>query len=588
MTLNLLLILLCSANCLLEFGAGSRNNATGEDRFFTKDVLDNGLINEYDGLNGISDEHVRTTKYYSLEGLSNVTFTYSQDILPYNIFYYDAEFYYMGCSSWCRNNMQNIPTGARYCRLCIALYYENTHITINKIKELRICSNILSQPSIKYEPSYNEQKRLEGTEARYLKIDVNNLVHCGYSISDKNVWVPTNDKRYGAAIIPVNHKGIRYDHIHVKSNNEKGAMIAFIKGFNAMANNKVAYCNSIPIVLKSQETSEFDEEIPNDATWVWLYLYNPTSSFRPASVSFSKGNSGIGVVDERVVVLENRESNLYTHNGASKIKVCTWNVGHFDWDGSIKNKFTEDEYQELKVKVRDLLYGTSEGKIRADYISLNEYSDSIQTLDGKTLPGTTHSIVNDFFPYYTNSIIGKTMRYAKNAVFSNVNTYLIDKYIPVTDIHHADKKGITYTSDQYLMESLIRIDNTNVTIVTLHTPRLANRSGDIIDYTVFAREIIKRYSGYSSVVIIGDFNTVPAQLMAFEKAGFKILNKSMPTYNSTIYGPKIIDNVIYKGVDLSDLKVYNPNNTENYPIVNGHCISDHYPLSFSITVGKTL
>ena len=61
--------------------------------YFTKNILENGSIVDYDGSYYVTDQTVRTKRYYSLEGLDRITFNnYSEDstvVLPYNIFYYD-------------------------------------------------------------------------------------------------------------------------------------------------------------------------------------------------------------------------------------------------------------------------------------------------------------------------------------------------------------------------------------------------------------------------------------------------------------------------------------------------------------------
>lgn len=577
-------------------------------KYFEKDILENGSIIDLDGAYYITDQAVRTKRYYSLEGLSYITFNNysggSTVVLPYNIFYYDEEFYYMGSSGWKGSDILYIPVGAKYCRMVFAV--ANVGRDIDTIGGLKKKSNILEQPNYEYEPSFNEQKKQEGAEVATKTIDVSTLAPSGFAInSSDNTWIATNPEKYAAAIIPVNYKGIRYDHIYIKANSEpkngggvRGFLIAFVKGYGIYGGSQVMLSDSIPTMVYSQVTSELDEEIPSDATWIYIYLNGMDGStpinWRPVALSFSKKNTGLAKVADRVSVLENREYNTYMDSGITKLKVCTWNLGHF-YNGSIRTNFeTESDYQDAKSKIRDLLYGTVGDKIRADIISLNEYSDNIETKDGHI-----HSVSRDIFPFYARNIIGTTKRYTKNAVYSNAALYQVSKYIPVTDEYvpsDGPNLGLTYFTDQYLIESLITIGRTNVTLVTAHILGFTNIVHGV-DRTQFAQFIINRYAGYSMVVILGDFNTYSTDLDAFENAGYTVLNKTLNThYNEESGQAHILDNVLYKGVDISDLKVYTEPDSPAYPddypegrvIIEDYPvgISDHYPVSFTITASR--
>ena len=581
-------------NCILEFDGGTLSNGTitGQDTFIINqsevEVFDNvemtgswkrfdskvqdpheyfkeeelvaGYISTTTGKLIPSSSYSSTKRFYDSSNIDAITVYPTAQ--AYTIFWYDEAYRFIGSTEYIGYGTVKKYDGAVYCRMTV---YKPIAEVAGIFK-----TNLLSQSYVDFFGCGVDETAISDIYDGSITINPATLQSCGGAIStgqsNYGVWLETEN--YQAAVIPLKQGDRKFTHVKLTANNNVNTLFAFLTGspiFNAPARFSRSYTvdNARVMTLTSKATSV--ETVPSDAAYLYVYLRNPQYEFTPASITLLNRNAAVDALKGKVSAVKADLDSI--GQTGTKIRICSWNVGHFNGAGSIYPQYNEAAYQTIRTKIRDMLYTDAGTKIRAHVVSVNEYSDNVVTTDGYT-----HDARTDLFQYYENAIIGDTKRYTKNALFSNIRVTEVNKDIQIQPFNNYSRNnGLTYYEDAYLMESVIWFDNgRRITLVTAHP----NGTDAQLNF------ILNKYGSYNNIVIIGDFNN--EDLSRFTSAGFTVMNTSEVTYPE---GDLILDNVVYKvgsNFTIDNFQVYDIGYTGDPDADLVNMPSDHCPISIDI------
>ena len=243
--------------------------------------------------------------------------------------------------------------------------------------------------------------------------------------------------------------------------------------------------------------------------------------------------------------------NTFAKNEDSGIVLCTWNIAHYYAYGSAKNVIDGAIYEEKLKAFRTVLYDS----INADIISLNEYSSNFGV--DKTRVAHKSAVVL-FDKYKTKYEGGATRRgIAHNAMYSNVRMREFKKrpfeFIKTTKYKKSHKDFYYLTSDMF-------IDGKTVKLVCVYLTH-SKKDPSLVQGQI--SELIEAFKGEERVVICGDFNT--SNYSKFKKAGYTLANDgSIVTFYKTF---KPLDNIVTKGVRISEVRTVKTELSDHYPLV---------------------
>ena len=291
--------------------------------------------------------------------------------------------------------------------------------------------------------------------------------------------------------------------------------------------------------------------VPDNAKY--LYLYNNGKddggnyeNCIPSAVTFSKSGN--------------------TPN-PNKLRIATWNIGHF-----CLGSYTYSTIDTLGFTAKE--YKDFINAINADVVSLNEYSAEFKS---------NVAARNAIFSDYPIAHIGEQNQYTCNAIFarngllSNIespNYFDCYRTAPIND--KKDKP-----MDHYYITSDLTINGQTVKFVNVHI-LYDEKSPELAEAAI--SELITAFADYDRVIILGDCNVTYDKFQIFETAGYGIAqtDKWLATYgpcqgSEKYYEDKLggygsYDNIIYKGVNVSNFAL------------GGSKLSDHYALYCDITV----
>lgn len=243
--------------------------------------------------------------------------------------------------------------------------------------------------------------------------------------------------------------------------------------------------------------------------------------------------------------------NAFTKNEDSGIVLCTWNLAHYYAYGSAKNVIDGAIYEEKLKAFRAVLYDS----INADVISLNEYSTNF----GVDKKGGGHQSSVVLFDNYKTKYEGGATRkgIVHNALYSNVRMREFKKqpfeFIKTTRYKKSHRDFYYLTSDVFIDEKKVKL----VCVHLIHSKKAPSLvQGQIT-------ELIKSFKGEERVVICGDFNT--SNYSKFKIAGYTLANDgSIVTFYKSF---KPLDNIVTKGVRISEVRTVKTELSDHYPLV---------------------
>lgn len=230
-----------------------------------------------------------------------------------------------------------------------------------------------------------------------------------------------------------------------------------------------------------------------------------------------------------------------------EIVVSTWNIGHFANGKQKETLIKPDQYKTKLKEYRAMIYDT----ISADIIGINEYS----AVFAKNKRNKEIFSSNMLFNKYV---------YGKEDNESWIcNSYFSDYELTNYKRHTFEcSKSFVSKDPRVALFHYVSADTDlggeNVKFVFVH---LVSRQPNLCQLQI--EELITKYKGYKKVVMLGDWNTW--DWSKFKKAGYLLANDgSLITFPSKKYA---LDNVIVKGLKISDVRVIKSDLSDHYPLV---------------------
>lgn len=230
------------------------------------------------------------------------------------------------------------------------------------------------------------------------------------------------------------------------------------------------------------------------------------------------------------------------------IVVATWNIGHFANGNKENSVISPIDYNMKLSEYRKFVYT----ELSPDVICLNEYS-KVFGKDRKGNEKTAHTVLFDGFK---SRIIGDQQWYSCNAIFSNCRIKNLKKND--FDCCQSYLKNNPKASQYYYISADLYIGYERIKMVCLHLYPWDNKIRQ-----EQMRELIEKYKTSKRVLICGDLNTTDFSL--FTKSGFSMANDG-----SIITFPikkMALDNIIVKGLIISNVRVFKTNLSDHYPLV---------------------
>lgn len=277
--------------------------------------------------------------------------------------------------------------------------------------------------------------------------------------------------------------------------------------------------------------------IPDNARYLYVFYKQGSKNFLPAEIKFTKQS--------------------YGPTNPNSVRIATWNIGHFAM-GEKANSTIEDG--RVAMKSADFLDYINNA-VGADIMFLNEYSQKFTK--------NNYYAKNTIFTSYSTVYEGPQLNYSCNAVYSKVSISQPKKH------EFECNKTAPYISpyveaeDYYFVTTDLVINGKTVKLVSVHLAFDDHGSTNVVINQL--NELIAYCAQYEHVVLMGDWNVGSfSEFDVFTEAGYTLANtdKNMPTYKSG----SSLDNIIYKGVTVTDFSLAGTN------------LSDHYALYCTITV----
>ena len=277
--------------------------------------------------------------------------------------------------------------------------------------------------------------------------------------------------------------------------------------------------------------------IPDNARYLYVFYKQGSKNFLPAEIKFTKQS--------------------YGPTNPNSVRIATWNIGHFAM-GEKANSTIEDG--RVAMKSADFLDYINNA-VGADIMFLNEYSQKFTK--------NNYYAKNTIFTSYSTVYEGPQLNYSCNAVYSKVSISQPKKH------EFECNKTAPYISpyveaeDYYFVTTDLVINGKTVKLVSVHLAFDDYGSTNVVINQL--NELIAYCAQYEHVVLMGDWNVGSfSEFDVFTEAGYTLANtdKNMPTYKSG----SSLDNIIYKGVTVTDFTLAGTN------------LSDHYALYCTITV----
>jgi len=287
--------------------------------------------------------------------------------------------------------------------------------------------------------------------------------------------------------------------------------------------------------------SEVTALIPDNARYLYIYNNSNDQVHVPAAIKFTKsGNED--TADE------------------NSVRIATWNIGHFSLGKYADTTISASDFDSKSAEYEDYLYKV----LDADVITLNEYSADFTS---------EHKTRNTIFGEYTTAYEGEQRNYSCNAIYAKTGLTNIQTHeFECNKTADMESPYNINASDYYYVAADLTVNGKTVKVISTHLAFYAGSSENPPQITQNQiEELIGLYEDYDRVIIMGDWNCSPVKLQAFTDAGYNLANNdsTLATYPAT---QTSLDNMVYKGVTLSDFGLA------------GTKLSDHYAIYATITV----
>ncbi len=280
-------------------------------------------------------------------------------------------------------------------------------------------------------------------------------------------------------------------------------------------------------------------DIPDNARYLYIYHNSKEDHYLPSGVRFF----------DRVQAEDPKDS----------LRIATWNIGHFSMGKNPNSAITDANYQTAAAKYRSFI----QNALDADIIALQEYSAMFTP---------SHGAAESLFSNYSFYKEGEQSRYSCNAIYakrpiSNVQVHEFECNKTATITH----TNLIAATDYYYMTADVKLGGETVKLVTAHLAFDNNKSPDTVNQNQI-KELIEVLKNEERVVLVGDWNVREFSYFdLFTDAGYSLANTDSTLY--TVYNGNLsLDNIIYKGVAVSDFTLC------------GSDLSDHYAIACTISL----
>lgn len=363
------------------------------------------------------------------------------------------------------------------------------------------------------------------------------------SVSDRK-W--KNTSGYNGGLI--NCEG--YDNVTIIGNASRLTRFSFFSE-NPSVNSVIQFADGYisPPVIEPNEI--VNVKVPSNAKFLYIFRASNSNDVRPTKTILRKGTL-CSYIDQ----------GIQTARKVSpvELKIATWNIGHFSNGAHDYSSITSSNYSSKLAQYRQLLYNN----IKADVIALNEYNYWFLT--------SVHSAQDVLFNNYGFRAYSDPFQYSYNMIYSNI-------YIDNIGCHPyecligetiADPSAINAT-DYYYIAADLWMGGHKVKLISTHLAFDRTRDGVLQGKQL--DELLNLYGGEERIIILGDMNLKSTTWSAYDNlinAGFSLANDG--TLITTAASP--LDNIIYRGVTLSDISVEDSALTDS--------LSDHKPISATL------
>lgn len=379
-------------------------------------------------------------------------------------------------------------------------------------------------------------------------------------ITISGIYEMTNNKTTSIYIPRNTFMG--YQYITVKANKEHGTRVHILKKEPRKHNEPVQYSDYYKEDILVRKGMKLDIVIPQDAKCIYI-LNSADNNYKPEYINLYKSDILSNSDTSEKQILSRRVARGNTQ------KFMHWNIGHFS-----KGKYPYSTIKTENYKIKLDGFNNFINKYCPDcHYLLNEYNETFASVDGK--PVSTPTVLFDnrkgykVFPRTTSSAFSNLAIFWKEGLLSY-------KYGVFESLKGVKNKNGTLEYGTGYCISKYDIDGKELYVMGLHAPNSIKKE----EQDALYREILSICSKYDNCILVGDFNRKRIdKFKVLKDAGFKILNDKSVTYPPGT----ILDWVLYRcrDVTLSNFRVY-----KEAVDSNGDLLSDHLPLSFTVTSSR--
>lgn len=378
-----------------------------------------------------------------------------------------------------------------------------------------------------------------------VSIDVSSITSCGSRIGATGNWETTAVDQYYGGLVDISQYCGRY----CKLVSSGGGSFAFVKSGVSLGNAVDFATGWSAYKAFGASGSEEVELVPSDAVYLYVYLKSVNTDYRPQQISIL---SSTGLVTD-IARLDDRIDRIDNY-----LSLFSYNIGHFSL-GVKKNSTITSEQYPAKVDGFRALLSTA----NPDIYGIVEYS----AVFGKNASNVDVNTKDELFNFMETVFESTQMNYACYAMFGAPRIPIYN--VQINDFDCLENETITHTNlvtaqDYRYISADVYAFGVSIKMVVTHLAFDNNRPGVLTAAQI--SELITKYSSYPYVVMLGDWNVASfSEFDAFVNAGYTMANDgTYLTYPST---GKALDNIVAKGLVISDVKMVQSSLSDHYPLL---------------------
>lgn len=361
-------------------------------------------------------------------------------------------------------------------------------------------------------------------------IDISEISVQSYGLQlQGNVWADTAARHIAIPVIPGNKLKIVFAAASSPSNT-----IAFWAWFTSAYQAPITIGANIPYVdgtsvNNANLNNPLYVTVPAGASFLCLNVRNSTRSVESWEIYHTTADRAENSVTEQL-------AGIGQYSGAGRLKVISWNVGHFCLGAGYDTCITHEQYAEMRTK-----WAKKINDFGAEIFGACEYNLNFVNASGDDPAITAKDAILSLYPF---NAIGSQYQYLLNAIFS------IYKITASSQVLFSTGGQTRYyiVAETQLWGHVVKIVETH-----LDTDSGGRRPAQIA-------KLIADFANDPYVIIMGDFNCADiAEYKPFTNAGYRMANGgylgTLLTWNATI--PQTpADNIVCKGFAIRKIETF--------------------------------